>query len=341
MTNVLIIKMSSLGDVIHCLPAIADAAGNCDEIRIDWVVEEAYQAIAEKCEYVDRVIPIALRRWRRRLWDPLVWKEMIQFRQNLQQKSYDLVIDAQGLIKSALVACVAKGSVTGLAGNSAREPLGSLLYQTKISVPKDMHAIKRTRLLFSEALKYSYPDQAAEFGLSVGDKERASQIFLLHGTTWSSKEWPISQWIRLSEMMVEADYEPCLTWGNELEKERCEAIARKVPGVCIIPRLDLEELLSLFAALAGVVTVDTGLGHLAAALGKPVVSVFGATDPKLTGISGSNVTILSDQGMECVPCRKKLCKYKNYQDSSKIYPPCYETISAEIVWQKLRQQIND
>lgn len=345
MIKVLVVKLSSLGDVVHCLPALADAAQILDEIVFDWVVEEAFEAIPENCNHVRSVIPVALRRWRKTPWSPNVWKEFAGFRNRLREEEYDFVIDAQGLMKSALVARMSRGRVYGFDRNSAREPLSSLLYQIKIPVNPDEHAIERLRQLFACALSYapdrkkSYDKNLISYALKNSAIAGKRQIFLLHGTTWSSKEWPIEYWIQLAKIVVEAGYEPCLTWGNELERQRCELIADNQAEICILPKMELKELIKELASMSGVIAVDTGLGHMSAALNLPVVSIYGSTDPLLTGIRGLNVSILTDQLLDCRPCRKKKCIYENIPNSGKIHPPCYESIKPEEVWRKLIAQM--
>ena len=188
------VKTSSLGDVVHTLAAVTDAVRKLPGIRFDWVVEEALVEIPNLHPAVDHVIPVAIRCWRKAPLQALRSGALRQFRESLQAHRYDVIIDAQGLLKSALVARMVRGPIYGLDWTSAREPLASLAYAHKLRVPKGVHAVLRLRRLFSQALGYAQPDGAADFGI---DRTRLPMfnatdpyLVFLHGTTWASKHWP-------------------------------------------------------------------------------------------------------------------------------------------------------
>jgi heptosyltransferase I len=337
--RVLVIKTSSLGDVIHTLPALSDAASILPETRFDWVVEEAFAEIPAWHPAVDRVIPVALRRWRKaplRAWRSGEW---MSFRRLLRRQSYDAVIDAQGLLKSALITRLATGPSFGLDRYSVREPLASRFYNHPLPVPKGRHAIERVRELFARSLDYSVEGLPLIYGV---DEERLTPspftppyLVFLHGTTWPSKHYPDTHWARLIELAGDAGYRVLLPWGSEAERSRAERLAGTGVAAEVLPPLRLSELAGVLARAAGVVAVDTGLAHLASVLERPGVFLYGPTNVKLTGVVGRRRQTLQAD-LECVPCLKRRCPRP---DAPGGEPVCLWRLDPEAVFGRLRELI--
>lgn len=333
--RVLVIKTSSLGDVIHTLPALTDAAQVYPTIRFDWVVEESFAEIPGWHKQVDEVIPVALRRWRKNIYQSYRQGEWQLFIKRLRARHYDKVIDAQGLIKSALLTRLTKGKRCGLAWQSLREPLASLAYQQAFAVNKNQHAIVRVRELFAKALDYDLPVSPPDGCIA---KQRlpvyataSDYLVFLHGTTWANKHWPEAYWQQLAQRVTQANYQILLPWGNQAERERAERIAALNAKIRVLPKMTLTELAGVLANAKAVVSVDTGLSHLAAALSVPTIGLYGPTNPTLTGSVGSAQTHLA-ANFSCAPCLKRQC---HYQQPSIIWPACFETINPSLVWQQL------
>ncbi len=296
--RVLIVKTSSMGDVIHTLPALTDARRARPGIEFDWVVEESFAEIPSWHPAVARVIPVAIRRWRKNLvesWHSHEWK---QFRADLQRYHYDLVIDAQGLLKSAWITRFVKAPAVGLDRHSVREPLASLVYRHKYTVPKTMHAVERTRSLFAQALGYELPKGEngeplkGDYGIDphrfYGSTQESPNVVFLHATTRDDKHYPEPYWKRLAQTLTAEGYRVRLPWGAEHERARARRIADGIKGVEVLPRLNLQGVASVLAQASAVVAVDTGLGHLSAALNVPTISLYGPTSPALVGAYGEN-----------------------------------------------------
>ncbi|MCB1645153.1 MAG: lipopolysaccharide heptosyltransferase I [Pseudomonadales bacterium] len=337
--KVLLVKTSSLGDVIHALPAVSDALTSVPGLSLDWVVEEAFADIPRRHPGVSNVIPCAVRRWRRQWWASR--GEILQLRQRLQNNHYDLVLDSQGLLKSALIARLAGASVTaGYQRDSAREPLAALFYRRTSEVPLDLHAVTRQRRLFADLLGYDCPDTPVNFGLTTGDQSPDSAVLCFHGTTWATKHWPVHCWKTLGRLLAGAGLAMRLPAGNSEERQRAETIAAAVGDTAsVLPPMSLDALCTELTRVQGVVTVDTGLGHLAGALNLPLVAIYGPTRPALTGPLSQYQTIFADTNLPCAPCMNKHCRYDEDTQERRIFPPCFETSSPEQVLEALQQQI--
>jgi len=346
--SVLIIKTSSLGDVIHTLPALTDAVRALGNIHFDWVVEENFAEIPAWHPAVRQVIPVALRRWRKQpvrnflsLRRNSPWQK---FKRHLQQQHYDYVIDAQGLLKSALLTYFSRGTSFGLDKSSAREPLAARFYQHPLAIARQQHAVERVRQLFAASLGYSLNDLSLDYGIQEGIRKNrmaapieqvsenaafAGSILFLHGTTWASKHWPETYWQVLAEQLAEQNYQLLLPWGNEVEQQRAQSIKQHChypSHVRVLEKMTLNELLDIMLNVSAVVAVDTGLAHLAAALDKPTIALYGPTSPGLTGTYGQQQIHLQT-GYECSPCFNKNCsKIKN-----NINPECYTAVSPQQV----------
>ncbi|NBA93974.1 lipopolysaccharide heptosyltransferase I [Pseudomonas sp. R5(2019)] len=342
--RVLLIKTSSLGDVIHTLPALTDAARAIPGIRFDWVVEEGFAEIPTWHPAVDQVIPVAIRRWRKNLWQTFKNGEWRAFKRRVRERHYDLVIDAQGLLKSAWLTRYVKAPVAGLDRHSVREPLASRFYQRRLAVARGQHAVERLRQLFAVALGYDLPSGIGDYGLDrsklVDQPAGKPFVLFLHGTTWDTKHWPEAYWRELAQRLALANIEVRLPWGNPAELARAERIAKGLANVVVLPKLNLAGVGRVLAAAKACVAVDTGLGHLAAALDVPTISLFGPTNPGLTGAYGSvQVHIASD--FACAPCLQKKCTYQPTAedqrrfDLKREWPLCFTRLNPERVASRL------
>lgn len=286
-----------MGDLIHTLPAVTDAKTNLTDLHFDWVAEESFAEIPSWHPGVDRVISVSLRRWRKSLLKTLLSGEVGTAIKQIRTSQYDYVIDAQGLLKSALITRFAKGKRCGLDFHSSRESMACLAYQQKFHVSKELHAIERIRMLFSKALGYRYDKQILDYGLNQNGfsslQNSPPYLVFLHGTSRSTKLWPEQQWIALAHLAIKQGYTVYLTWGNESEKLRAEKIAASSDSCQIMPKMSLSEVAGLLSQASGVVGVDTGLAHLAAALAVPAVTIYTDTSPELTGTCGVSQLCLS------------------------------------------------
>jgi heptosyltransferase I len=317
--KILIIKMSSMGDIINTIPAIVDAGKAFPDIKFDWVVEENFAEIPHWNNLIDKVIPIAVRRWRKSLSLMLKNKEWQIFYKSLTTEKYDFIIDAQGLIKSAVISRLAHGVRIGLDWHSAREPLSSCFYNRKVAVSKDQHAITRTRQLFSKALGYDLPNDepSYNFNLDFSTTEYTDNyLIFLHGASRENKLWPESNWVALAKMAAQKNYIILLPWSNDQEYKRVNNIADRCENVKILPKLNLASIAKIIKHAKGVVAVDSGLGHLAAALNMPMVSLYGPTNPKLIGSYGRHT------------------KHLISENKTLLY-----NIPVSLVWKTLTQQI--
>ena len=292
--RVLIVKTSSMGDVLHTLPSLTDAMQAIPGIRFDWVVEEGFAQIPTWHEAVDRVIPVAIRRWRKAWFSAPIKAERQAFRDAVQAQRYDAIIDAQGLVKSAsLVTRLAHGVKHGMDWQTAREPLASLFYNRRHHIAKQQHAVERTRELFAKSLGYAKPDTQGDYAIAqhfLRDAKTHTPPYLvfLHATTRDDKHWPESHWRRLIELMQPTGIHIKLPWGAEHERQRAERLAAGFSNVEVLPKLTLAQVAAQLAGASAVVSVDTGLSHLTAALDRPNITLFGPTDPGLIGGYGKN-----------------------------------------------------
>ena len=282
MTTILFVKTSSLGDVVHNCPAVSDAARALPGAHIDWVVEEAFAGVAALHAAVRRVIPVAVRRWRNRLWHPAAWSELAAFRREIARERYDAVIDTQSLVKSALVASAAHGVRHGLDGASAREPLAARFYDAVHAVPRALHAVERNQRLVAAALKLP-PAARVDYGLRVPRVEKSASVVLLTMTSRADKLWPEDRWVELAHALATP---VILPWGSASERARAERIAAGIGRAEVPPRLEIDALARLFAGARSVIGLDTGLTHFAAALGTPTLGLYCGSDPALTGLYG-------------------------------------------------------
>ena len=326
--KVLIVKTSSLGDVIHTLPALTDAMNAIPGIHFDWVVEEGFKEIPAWHPAVDKVIPVAIRRWRKSLLSSQTRAEWKAYKAALQSTKYDAVIDAQGLIKSAfLVTRLAKGPSYGQDKNSAREPLAAKFFDHSVRVAKQQHAVERTRQLFAKALGYTLPDAKGDFCVKAHFQKTnpPEQPYLVfqHSTTRFDKHWPEAYWQELIKKASESGWQIKLPWGNPAERERAERLAKVHKNAQVLPKLTLAEVAQVLSSASGCVSVDTGLSHLAAALDRPNVILFGPTDPGLVGGYGKDQLCLEAKGYPAV--------------SGQIEPAIFAPLTPEIVFTNLEK----
>lgn len=331
--NALLVKMSSLGDIVHTLPAVDDAARR--GVRFDWVVEENYEPLSALVAGVDTVLPVAFRRWRR---VPLAGTgEALAFVRRLRQRRYDLVLDAQGLLKSAVVGTVARADErVGFDFASVRERGAALAYGRRVAVARTAHAIARSRELFAAAFGYRTPTTPPRFGLT-GRPVHGSLVLLAHGTTWSTKTWPEPYWIDLARYVADAGLTPVVPWVDG-EKPRALKIARAVPEARVCPPMGLAGVLDLVGTVRGVVGVDSGIAHLGAAFGRPTVMLFGPTDTHLTGCQGPYASNLS-ASLGCAPCQSRRCQYGGSArtwNGEPVEPACLASVRPVRAWSALR-----
>lgn len=351
--RVLIVKVSSLGDIIHTLPAVTDARKAHANLTFDWVVEESFVEVPYWHPAVENVIPIAIRRWRRNLVQTYLNHEYRSFKRALQGVHYDLVIDAQGLIKSGLISRLSRGLTIGLSNRTIREPLATLFYNKVYSVPWTEHAVDRVRQLFSRALKYRYDKDTIDYGIDInriknsGEENSEKQVVFLHGTTWGTKHWPEYYWRHLAHIASESGFNVLLPWGDIKERQRAEFIAQNNESAIVLDKQSLSGLAQHINNSKGVIAVDTGLGHLAAALAKPTVSLYGPTNPGLSGTFGDNQLHLNSN-FNCAPCVKKVCTYNGpgitdeFEDQPfAVTPPCFSAQKPEQVWQRFENLLQE
>ncbi len=300
--KILIVKLSSLGDVVHAMPAVADLRRAFPKAQIDWVVEHDFASLVRRCDGVQRVIACELRRWRRAPWSGATRAAWGVFKAELQHEAYDAVIDLQGLTKSALIAWLARlapeGTRFGLANRtegSSFEAPARWLAREAITVPVHIHAVTRARELCARAFGYEIHGLGS-FGLlapvdkaqaaiqNVADaKSTRAPVVFVHGTSRADKQWPTLAWVELGQRFAQQGRTVALTHGNDAEQARAHQIAGQIPGASVWPRLQLDAMCDAMARCAGVIGVDSGLSHIAVALDLPHVQIYNLDTAWRTG----------------------------------------------------------
>jgi heptosyltransferase-1 len=296
MTEVLFIKTSSLGDVVHHMPALTDARKARSDATFTWLVEEAFAPLVQLHPAVDKVIPVASRRWRKSLYSPTTMTEIATSFHAIRAHRYDDVVDSQGLLRTALIARIARGRRHGYDSSSVRESLATYFYQNRYRVDRGLHAVERNRVLTGLALGYEPPGQP-DYGLDRARFANSGSHYamFLHGTARPEKQWPQTHWIKLGQAL---GGEVVLPWGSEPERTRSERIAAEVRDARVPRHVPLDQVAQMVAGARYVVGVDTGLLHLAAAFGVPLVAIFTGSNPKLTAPIGRGpVHVIGDDGI--------------------------------------------
>ncbi len=290
--RVLVVKTTSMGDVVHALPAISDIAHQIPNVSIDWLVEAPFAAIPALHPAVRRVWPIAWRAWRKRLWRVSTWRSMATLRAELREQPYDLVLDMQGLVKSALWAAQARGPRAGYDRHSIWEPLASAFYQKVAAVSPTLHAIDRCRQLAAAHLGYRLPATKPQFGLRppmspwhVVPDDAQPYATLIPCASRPEKLWPQERWIALAQRLRDRGFAVAVFWGSPQEQVRAQAIATAVGGV-VPPFLSVHDAAGVLGRSQVVVGLDTGLTHLAAALGAATIGIYCDYDPAEAGVTG-------------------------------------------------------
>ena len=273
--------MSSLGDVIHTFPAASDLRRALPDAALDWVVEENYVPLVRMHPGVTRVLPIALRRWRRQLASSLAWREAGAFRRSLREHAYDAILDTQGLLKSAAVAGLARGPVYGFGRGTAHELLATCFYDVKYEFAPADHKVERYRTVAARALGYA--PGALDYGIVSPPRPAGAPLapycVLLHSTARAAKLWRDDAWAELGRHLAPRGLTCVLPWGEENERLRAERIAAAIPGSVVPARMQLADACGLIGHAQLVIGLDTGFMHLAAALRVPVLGIYCDSEP--------------------------------------------------------------
>jgi heptosyltransferase-1 len=307
--KILLVRVSSLGDVLHNLPIVADILRHHPDALIDWVVEEGYVSLVRLNPHVRTIIPFALRRWRKRLGSAATRAEIAAFFKTLRREQYDYVFDTQGLLKTGIIMgaarVVKRGQKVGLANGSegsGYEGVSRLFHTRSIAIAARTHAVARGRLVVARALGYALEEEP-DFGLPAPAPTdmlpdwmpREPYAVYFHGTARDAKKWPIERWIALGREL--APMPILLPWGSAKEKAEAEAIAAGLPNARVLPQLSMDAAVELARHAALAVGVDTGLTHIAAAFVRPTVEIY-ADSPrwKTEGNWSPQIINLGDKG---------------------------------------------
>ena len=304
MSGVLIVRPSSLGDVVHAMALVADLRAKSPAIAIDWAAEEAFVPLVRLDPRIRDVIPVALRRWRAELSPAKAWREFGALRLALRRETYTAILDLQEQVKGAVIARIARGTRHGLDRHSIREPLATLFDDVHHRIARDQHFIDKCRALAAAALGYEvsgpprwqFAPPATTAAMPAG---RYALVF--HATSRADKLWPEDRWRAILARFASAGIAPLLPWGSLSEQERSLRLASGVAGAIVPPRQTLPELATLARHAEAVVGVDTGLTHLSAALGTPTVAVFTTTDATLAGVARTGAHAIDVGGNGTVP----------------------------------------
>jgi len=277
-----------MGDVVHALPAISDICRERPGIAIDWLVEASFAAIPKLHPGVQRVLPLAWRKWRRRLWASETRTAMAALRAELKREHYDLVLDLQGLLKSALWGWQANGPLAGYDRASLREPLAALFYRHRAAVSRQLQAVERNRRLAAAHLGYPMPATAPDFGIRAPSGSwhvGAASAILIPCASRPEKLWAEANWIAVGQRLAAAGLTPVVVWGSDEERARAQRIAAGCEGV-VPPFLSVGDMAAVLGQARQIVGLDTGFSHLAAAFGRPTIGIYCDHEPGLAGITG-------------------------------------------------------
>lgn len=292
--RVLIVKTSSMGDVVHALPAVSDLARAIPGIQIDWLVEKGFSAMPGQHRAVQRVISLQWRKWRKTLRTHETRAALRTWRKEMSQERYDLVIDLQGLLKSAMFSCFAQGPRAGYDRHSIREPLASLFYSRKARVARQLHAVDRCRELVSQLMGYPLPDSPPDFGLKADPHAWTPGVgsfaVLIPCASRPEKLWPQADWIALGRQIKSLGMQVAIMWGSPEEQKRAQTIADQIGGL-VPPFLTVAQAGDTLAQARVVIGLDTGMSHLAAAHGRPTVGIYCDHEPGLAGLVGSGPVV--------------------------------------------------
>ena len=338
--RVLIIKLTSMGDLMHALPALTDAVKAIPNIEFDWVVDKTFSEVPLWHPAVKNVITTAHRQWKKNIIQS--WREglLSQFNQKLNKYDYDLVIDLQNNMKSATVSWFYKGDVHGFDKGYCRERFAYKAYKHRYAIPENQHAINRIRQILSQALAYPLVDSLPDYGTNFEQYDLPELNFVLpekylifvHNASWLSKIWPLTSWQGLINKVVDHGYSVLLPCGNDEEQQRAQEIAAVNEKAHALPRLTLNEIAALTYRADGAMCSDTGLAHLAAVAGTPAQTIYGATDTDLIGTVGRHQHHIVSE-MNCAPCYKRTCPRPEAINGE---PVCMDEISIETAWHRLR-----
>ena len=287
----LIIKTSSLGDIVHMLPAVTDAARCIPNIEFDWVVEEGFAEVASWHPNVSNTLLVAIRRWRKQLTSKQTWQQIAALKRQLKSKHYETAIDSQGLVKSALITRWVNGEVWGYDKESITESMAAIFYQKKATVSRELHAITRNRQVLAQALNYSIDNLPLDYGIAdqrfalpEGLELPENYILAFHATSREDKEWSIALWDQFIPEMEQQGCQLLFPWGNEREHQRAQQLAKTHTNATCLPQCSLQELAALIQKANAVIGMDTGLMHIAAAFNKKGIALYPVTKPALTGV---------------------------------------------------------
>jgi heptosyltransferase-1 len=344
MKKVLLVKITSMGDLIQTLPALTDAAIALPGIKFDWLAEESFQEIPKLHPSVDRVIILPYRRWKKNIRQAIKSGEINCFLQQLRHQQYDMVLDAQSNLKSAFVSLLAKGVRYGLDKKSVREYGAHFAYHKKIHISRMQNHTERLRQMFSIFLGYEQPKAPANYGINqnnlpILDFDLPKKfIFVTPIASCDNKLWPEPFWHELIQDIVQSGYDVVMPWWSIKEKERVLRLQNNNPSIHLLPTLKLSQKATVLSRAAASISLDTGLAHMAAALNIPNVCLYGPSNPEHCGTVGNKQIHLRAKFPSCAPCISTKCTYKG---ESQYHPACLETISPKDVLSSFYALLNN
>lgn len=292
MTKILIIRLSSIGDILHTFTILPDIRQAIVNVEINWLVDEKFIEIAKLSPLIDNVISIPLRLWKKHKFSWLF--KVYKFKKTLIKQKYDYIIDTQGLLKSAILAkYLFKGKVYGLNYKSAREGLASCFYDYSYAIDQKHIAVIRFRALIAKIFNLNIELAQINFQIQQGTYTYHSDyVLLLHGTSKQSKCWPLTSWQQMILWLLNhTDKEIVLTYSNNAELSFANQLKTIVANqrLCIVAQLDFLSLADLIRGASLIIGVDTGFTHMANLLKKKTLAIYRDSDPQYVGMLESNI----------------------------------------------------
>lgn len=330
--KILLLKLSSIGDLIHVFPALTELQKADPKLELTWVVESAFQEVPLWHPTVKHVIAAPFRQIKKEGFSLQAARSLWRLAQNIRREKYDFVIDAQGLFKSAWLAKIARGPSIGFGKKSGREAVW-WLYNKRVTASWDWHAIARIETLFQAVLPSTKPefDPHVDYALKPWQPVTEKVLMFVHGTTWESKHYPDALWLDLVKLATAAGYQVWLPHSNERELKRAAFLSIN-DQVKILPKMSLTALKNCLYDVAGVIAVDTGLAHISAALGVPTVTLYGPTEPSKIGTLGRNQVHLTT-ALCCFSQGVKQCAHLPH-DKKQAFE-CFEVLRPVDVFNEL------